>query len=248
MELYILLTAAVIMMASFFATVSGFGFALVATPVLSLFMETKEAVVFVLLSGFVLRLITMVKNRDNFEWSTVMAVTFGSVLGIIPGSIALKVIGSSQLEVFLGIILLIAAYLMGKEVRIRITNKTQGRIAAGFFSGFFGSATSVSGPSLVIYFLNENMEKSLMRSNMIWSFGLNGTLMLLGSYLAGTMDYIAADPTVAAAGITGLIIGWWAGERMFYRLNQHLFRRIALLGVCAGAIGMLYNGLKFWLM
>lgn len=248
MELYILLTAAVIMMASFFATVSGFGFALVATPVLSLFMETKEAVVFVLLSGFVLRLITMVKNRDNFEWSTVMAVTFGSVLGIIPGSIALKVIGSSQLEVFLGIILLIAAYLMGKEVRIRITNKTQGRIAAGFFSGFFGSATSVSGPPLVIYFLNENMEKSLMRSNMIWSFGLNGTLMLLGSYLAGTMDYIAADPTVAAAGITGLIIGWWAGERMFYRLNQHLFRRIALLGVCAGAIGMLYNGLKFWLM
>lgn len=248
MELHILFTAAVIMMASFFATVSGFGFALVATPILSLFMETKEAVVFVLLSGFVLRLITMIKNRTDFEWSTVMTVTFGSLLGVIPGSIALKIIGSSQLEVFLGIILLIAAYLMGKEVQIQITDKTKGRLIAGFCSGFFGSATSVSGPPLVIYFLNENMEKSLMRANMIWSFGINGTLMLIGSYLAGTINYIAADYTVAVFGIIGLIIGWWTGERMFYCLNQHLFRRIALLGVCSGAIGMLYNGLKFWLM
>lgn len=248
MELYSLFTAAVIMMASFFATVSGFGFALVATPVLSLFMETKEAVVFVLLSGFVLRLITMIKNRNSFEWSTVMTVTAGSLLGIIPGSIALKLIGSSQLEIFLGMVLLLAAYLMGKDVRFKITNKNIGRITAGFFSGFFGSATSVSGPPLVLYFINEDMEKDLMRSNMIWSFGLNGTLMLIGSYLAGTMDSIAADPFVAAVGIAALVAGWWIGEKMFYRLNQHLFRRLALIGVCGGAIGMLYNGIKSVLM
>lgn len=248
MELQLLLTAAVIMMASFFATVSGFGFALVATPLLSLFMEPKEAVVFVLLTAFVLRIITMVKNRCGFEWPTVLAVTFGSLLGIIPGSIALKLIGSSQLEIFLGAVLLVATLLMGQEVHFKIRNKTLGRITAGFFSGFFGSSTSVSGPPLVLYFLNENMEKNLMRANMIWSFGLNGILILAGSYLAGTLGYITADPLTIAAGITGLLIGWWTGEQMFYRLNQHLFRRLALVIVCAGAIGMLYNGLKSCLM
>lgn len=248
MELQLLLTAAVIMMAAFFATVSGFGFALVATPLLSMFMDAKEAVVFVLLAGFVLRVITMVKNWGLFEWHTVLVVTFGSLLGIIPGSIALKVIGISQLEILLGTVLLLATFLMGKEIYFNVANKTLGRMAAGFLSGFFGSATSVSGPPLVLYFLNEKMEKNLMRSNMIWSFGLNGTLMLIGSYLAGTMDHIAADPYLAAFGIAGLLLGWWAGEKMFYRLNQHLFRRIALMVVCGGAIGMLYTGVKSVLM
>ena len=43
----------------FFSTVSGFGFALVAMPVLTLVMSVKAAVIFVLLLNLVLRAITM---------------------------------------------------------------------------------------------------------------------------------------------------------------------------------------------
>lgn len=243
-----MLTAVVVLLAAFFATVSGFGFALVATPLLTLFMDAKEAVVLVLLAGFVLRAITMIRNRRNFEWHTVLLVTFGSMLGIVPGSVALKVISIEQLEIFLGVILLAATFLMGRKINFKIINKTLGRLAAGFLSGFFGSATSVSGPPLVLYFLNENMEKDLMRANMIWCFGLNGTLMLIGSYLAGTMQYVSVEQGSVLYSMTALLLGWWMGEKLFYKLNQHLFRRLSLIIVCGGALGMLYSGIKAVLM
>lgn len=248
MDIFVMLTACVVFLASFFATVSGFGFALVATPLLSLFMDAKEAVVLVLLAGFVLRIITMVRNSTAFEWDTVLLVTAGSLIGIIPGSVALKVIRIEQLEIFLGVILLAATFLMGRRIEFRIANKTLGRLAAGILSGFFGSATSVSGPPLVLYFLNENMEKDLMRANMIWCFGLNGTLMLIGSYLAGTLQYVAMEPVNLLYSLAALLLGWWLGEQLFYKLNQHLFRRLSLLIVCAGAVGMLYSGIKELLM
>lgn len=243
-----MLTAVVVLLAAFFATVSGFGFALVATPLLTLFLDAKEAVVLVLLAGFVLRAITMIRNRRNFEWHTVLLVTFGSLLGIVPGSVALKVISIEQLEIFLGVILLAATFLMGRKIDFKITNKTIGRLAAGFLSGFFGSATSVSGPPLVLYFLNEKMDKDLMRANMIWCFGLNGTLMLIGSYLAGTMQYVAVEQGSVLYSMTALLLGWWLGEKLFYKLNQHLFRRLSLIIVCSGALGMLYSGIKAMLM
>lgn len=243
-----MLTAVVVLLAAFFATVSGFGFALVATPLLTLFLDAKEAVVLVLLAGFVLRAITMIRNRRNFEWHTVLLVTFGSLLGIVPGSVALKVISIEQLEIFLGVILLAATFLMGRKIDFKITNKTIGRLAAGFLSGFFGSATSVSGPPLVLYFLNEKMNKDLMRANMIWCFGLNGTLMLIGSYLAGTMQYVAVEQGSVLYSMTALLLGWWLGEKLFYKLNQHLFRRLSLIIVCSGALGMLYSGIKAMLM
>lgn len=248
MDIIVLLTAFVVFLASFFATVSGFGFALVATPLLSLFMDAKEAVVLVLLAGFVLRIITMIRNSTAFEWDTVLLVTAGSLIGIIPGSVALKVIRIEQLEIFLGVILLAATFLMGRKISFTVRSRTLGRLAAGVLSGFFGSATSVSGPPLVLYFLNENMEKDMMRANMIWCFGLNGTLMLIGSYLAGTLQYVAMEPSNLLYSSAGLLLGWWLGEKLFYKLNQHLFRRISLLIVCGGAIGMLYSGLKELLM
>ena len=50
----IILTIGIIFAASFFSTVSGFGFALVAMPVLTLVMSVKAAVIFVLLLNLVL--------------------------------------------------------------------------------------------------------------------------------------------------------------------------------------------------
>lgn len=85
----IIMTIGIIFAASFFSTVSGFGFALVAMPVLTLVMSVKAAVIFVLLLNLVLRAITMYRVRDGFDKETVILTTLGSVVGMVPGSWAL---------------------------------------------------------------------------------------------------------------------------------------------------------------
>ena len=81
----IILTIGIIFAASFFSTVSGFGFALVAMPVLTLVMSVKAAVIFVLLLNLVLRAITMYRVRDGFDKETVILTTLGSIMGTVGG-------------------------------------------------------------------------------------------------------------------------------------------------------------------
>ena len=68
----LLMAGLIIFLGSFFATVSGFGFALVATPLLALIMPVKWAIIFILVLTVVLRILTMYQVWGEFNWRTVL--------------------------------------------------------------------------------------------------------------------------------------------------------------------------------
>lgn len=229
--------------ASFFATVSGFGFALVAMPILSLALPLRTIIIFNIVLTVVLRILTMYRVRDVFEKDTVMLITLGSFFGAVPGSLLLKAVPVTGLKIFLGIVLLLAVVLMRNNFTVRIENKTAGRLGAGFFTGFFGTSTSISGPPLVLYFLNEHADKQVMRADMIWIFGCNGFIGLAASYFAGNLSSVNEWPLLWAM-LPAMCLGIFLGERLFFRLSQRLFRRLALLIVCVGGVFLLLSGLR----
>ena len=235
--------ALAIFLASFFATVTGFGFGLIAIPLMSLVISVKVAIICGLIITVLLRIITMYNTRKTFSWDVVLTTVLGSSLGMIPGSYMLKIISLAHLKVFLGCVLLIATYLMGRKYHLEIKSKTLGRLTAGFFSGFFGSSTSVAGPPLVIYFLNEGTEKDKMRANMIWIFGISFVGMLIVNFLMGNMQNIT-DWNIILPMIPAMILGIVLGEKFFERLDQALFRKLALCIVCVGALMMLISGVR----
>ncbi len=239
----ILVSGLAIFIASFFATVSGFGYALIATPILATVMSVKTAIMAILITTLLLRVITMYNVRHSFHWETVWVTTVGSMLGGIPGSYLLSIISMPLLEIFLGTVLLVATVAMSRERKITIHNKNVGRLTAGFLSGFFGASTSVSGPPLALYFLNENTPKDAMRANMIWIFGLMGIWLVVANYAAGNGAYID-DWSIMLPMIPAMFLGIYLGEKFFYRLNQHLFRRLSVIIVCLGSLMMLMNGIR----
>ena len=244
MDLYNLtLAGLIIFIGSFFATVSGFGFALVATPLLAMIMPVKWAIIFILVLTVVLRILTMWRVWGEFNWKTVALTSIGSFVGMLPGSKVLHFISITHLQMFLGVVLLLATALMSLQYTVPIKNKTAGRLGAGILSGFFGACTSVSGPPLVLYFLNERTDKTEMRANMIWIFGVTGVLMVGASYWAGNIGTVG-DWSCLYSMIPATFIGVLAGERMFRYLNQHLFRRLSLMIVLVGAVMMLFNGIR----
>lgn len=244
MDLYNLtLAGLIIFIGSFFATVSGFGFALVATPLLAMIMPVKWAIIFILVLTVVLRILTMWRVWGEFNWKTVALTSIGSFVGMLPGSKVLHFISITHLQIFLGVVLLLATALMSLQYTVSIKNKTAGRLGAGILSGFFGACTSVSGPPLVLYFLNERTDKTEMRANMIWIFGVTGVLMVGASYWAGNIGTVG-DWSYLYSMIPATFIGVLAGERMFRYLNQHLFRRLSLMIVLVGAVMMLFNGIR----
>lgn len=244
MELFTIVAASVgILVASFFSTVSGFGFALVAMPFLTLVIPVKAAIIFIIAINLLLRLVNMYQVRRDFDWQTVLLTTAGSLLGMVPGSLVLRVLSGAQLQVFLGIVLLTATLLLSLQCTVKITHRTVGRIGAGMLAGFFGASTSVNGPPLALYFLNEQTPKELMRANLIWFFGLSGICTILTNYLAGNTSEFTQWQLLLCC-LPTMLLGIWLGERFFHRLNQQLFRRLSLIVVLAGSLSMLYNGLR----
>lgn len=232
-----------IFLASFFATVSGFGYALIATPILSTVINIKFAIMAVLVTTMVLRGITMWRVWGQFNWNTVIMTTLGSAVGTAPGSYALKLMSVETLEIFLGSVLLIATFLMSQQYTVPVANKTLGRFTAGAISGFFSASTSVGGPPLVLYFLNEKQDKDTMRANMIWIFGLSSVLVMVGHFFAGNVDAIT-DWSLLLFMLPAMFLGIYLGEKFFFRLNQHLFKRLSLIIVCCGALAMLISGIR----
>ena len=123
--------ALAIFLASFFATVTGFGFGLIAIPLMSLVISVKVAIICGLIITVLLRIITMYNTRKTFSWDVVLTTVLGSSLGMIPGSYMLKIISLAHLKIFLGCVLLIATYLMGRKYHLEIKIKTLGRLTAG---------------------------------------------------------------------------------------------------------------------
>ena len=244
MELLMLcIPAFAIFLASFFATVTGFGFGLIAVPLMSLVISVKVAIICGLIITVLLRIITMYNTRKIFSWDVVLTTVVGSALGMLPGSYMLKIISLAHLKIFLGCVLIMATYLMGKKYQLEIKSKTLGRLTAGFFSGFFGASTSVAGPPLVIYFLNEGTEKDKMRANMIWIFGISFIGMLVLNFFMGNMKNVE-DWNLLLPMIPAMVLGIVLGEKFFDKLDQALFRKLALIIVCVGAVMMLLTGVR----
>lgn len=210
MDYFVLTVASLILFAAtFFSTVTGFGFALIAAPVLTLVMGPKETVVFVIVAGVIVRVIMMWRTWGQFEWSTVLITAGGSLLGIIPGAYLLKVADANHLKILLGVALLLVTLLMELNFVPEVRNKKLGRVSAGFLSGFFSATTSISGPPIALYFLSENMEKNLLRANMIWIFAI-GSFCTLGSFCGGHFSgrqFNCFVAVCAAGGAFRLVVG-----------------------------------------
>ena len=78
---------------------------------------------------------------------------------------------------------------------------------------------------------------------MIWIFGVTSFLSLFVNYFVGNIAAVG-DWSYIYAMIPATLAGILAGERLVYRLNQHLFRRLSLMIVLVGAVMMLFNGLR----
>ena len=202
----------------------------------------KETVVFIIFGTFLAKVVALWNTRRDFEWHTVLVTVFGSIMGSIPGGYVLNAIPAAYLQILLGIMLLAVMLLMGRKFEINIQNKTAGRIAAGFISGFSAAMTSISGPPVALYFLTEGRDKLVTRANMCWifAFGNIGTmfsLALSGSSISGDLMLLAAYVTLP------MLLGTWIGERCFYKINQHLFIRLTQIFIVIGACTALYRGI-----
>jgi uncharacterized membrane protein YfcA len=237
------LAALAVLVGAALQSATGFGFSLVAAPILFAVLGPQEAVsagvpLALLLNGLTL---ATERRRPVVRGHDARRLVAWSVPGLALGALALRELPERPLSALVGL-----AVLAGLAVRLRGAGRGAGRApvprprgwhapAAGATSGALATANSISGPPLAFYLLARGATPAAIRDTLAAVFIAQSALALPALLLTGTFTLPAAIWALLAAAVVGQL----AGRRVFAWLEGERHERAVLVVLGLSALAAL---------
>ncbi len=180
-----LLIGLIFLLAGFIQGMTGFGSALVAIPLLSLFLDIKSAVPLCMLNSLVITTFLSLKMRQHLDRKKITPLCLAAVPGIIVGSTLLKHVSSTVIRISIGILLVAySLYSLFSKPKPRKLHKAWSYVA-GFTSGAIGAAFSAGGPPTIIYTTLNGWSKDEIKATLSGFFLFNSYLTASAHAVSG---------------------------------------------------------------
>ena len=221
--------AAIVAAASFLGGVTGFGYSLVATPLLLILGFPLPFVVTANLAlAFITRISVAVRFRRDLSRRRVAALVGGSVPGLWLGTQVLSTVDPAEIKLAAGIVVMIAAVLLARSVDAPPPRRIPGApVAAGFFGGFLGASTSLNGVAPVLLLARDKAAPRTFLADLAMYFVVSNGIGLLLLGLEGALREDALYPAFLLW-LPGSLAGNWLGTVLGPRLPEAAFRRLTL--------------------
>jgi uncharacterized membrane protein YfcA len=215
----------------------GFGFALVAAPILVL-IDPSFVPGPVMVNAAVLTTFIFLRERQSVDLTPVRWAVLGNLLGTTVAGTALSFVSAYGFSLLFSIVVLAAVVLsvMGFHPRVTQRNAT----VAGVASGFMGTTSSIGGPPMAILFQAER--GAVLRGNLSAYF-LCSTLIGL-SMLAFIGRFGKIEIELAQRLLPGLLFGFVLSLRTSRLLDGGAVRPLVLALSSAAAIVILIRTLS----
>jgi uncharacterized membrane protein YfcA len=214
----------VVSLAAAAQAVSGFGFALIGTPLVAVLVGPKEAVVGLTMIGVLLVAQLSLRGRGHVDRPTVGVVTVSAIVGMPLGLLVLVRADDRVLTFAIAIAVIGFSLLLWRGARFPAGRGTDA--TAGFTAGILSTSTGTSGPPIVIALSAKQLEPPVFRATISAIFLVQGSAALVLFALGEQITREALS--VALAGLPGVLVGSIVGERGFRRLDTPTFRRVVL--------------------
>ncbi len=227
MYTYFLFLGAIFFAAGFTQGVSGFGAALVAMPLLTLFLDVKTAAPLCMLNGLLITLFLSLQLKRHIDWAKIRPLFFGCIPGIFIGVWLLKGTESEVLKFLLGgLIILYSIYRLNWKVQ-EARLKSRWAYLAGFASGVIGGAFSAGGPPSIIYVSLTGWKKDEIKATLSIFFFTTGLITSAAHAVSGlitmtVLGYFSVSFLFTCAGV-------YTGSLLYNRIKQETYIRIMLL-------------------
>ncbi len=234
----LIVVGAAVFLAAFMQIVVGFGFSLLAVPVMTLAIEPKVAVVVASITGIFVTGWQAYKERENADKVLVKRMTFGAYLGMPLGLLVFLTVDDNVLRFMLGIAVLVAVILLAMRVNLHHVGPRLD-VGAGFISGILSTSLSTNGPPLVFALQARQLPAPTFRATISAVFALSN---ILGMSLFIAAGKITREGLVASAvTIPAMFIGQLLGFPVRRHVHGERFRRLVLVLLTAAAISAIAN-------
>ena len=228
---------AVILVTGFAAatqSITGFGYALIVVPGLTLLFGPKVAVVAMTSVGVPLVAWNAMRWRADIRRSEALTVTAAALLGMPVGIAVLTRADDQVLTAIIGVTILVLTAWLWRGLQLPTGRATQ--LTAGFASGALAASLGTNGPPLVIAFQATGMPPAPFRATLQVCFFVEGAIALLLFWSQGLFVHDVGP--IVLVGLPAAACGALLGDRFAVRVHQGPFRTavlalLALSGVLA---------------
>ncbi len=217
----------IFLLAGFTQGVSGFGSALIAMPLLTIFLTIKTAVPLCVLNSLIITICLSLQLRRHINWRRIFPLLAGCLPGIVFGLLVLKHVPNIILQISLGLLIIFyAAYnLFGSTAR-----KIKGKLsagwayAAGFCTGGISASLGAGGPPTIIYVTMTGWTNDEIKAALSIFFLITSIFTALGQAVSGLTTPLVLHDFIRSAPFT--LLGVWAGVQFYNRINRQTYIRI----------------------
>lgn len=237
--------AAVVLAAAFIKGAIGFGFPSLATPLLSLFVDVKTAVVVLILPNIVMDGIQFVRRGTPVA----IARRFGFLLaagavGMVLGTRVLTLLSPKAATLVLGIFVLVFVTLNVTGLAPQIPARWEPWLSppAGFVAGLIGGVTNSPATALVLYFHGVGLSKDEFIPSVAFAFFFYKLVQLGAVTWYKLLPWSLLWISVALTAVS--LAGFAVGLRVQDRLDQRTFNRAVLAFLAVLGAWLLWGSLR----
>ena len=237
----IVFVLAIVLVAATAQTVAGFGFALLAVPLLVTMLDVRDAVVVTTLLGVLNSGILAVSNRAHVPWGTVGPMLLGAIAGMPAGLVVLLLAPASAIRLLVGATTLVMTVALLRGLRFG-SRSIPSELAVGAISGALNTSTGTNGPPIVLYLQGREFPAPEFRAALaVFFFSCN--VITLGSFFA--TDIVSRDALVLfAVAVPAIAGGSIVGHGLVHRVEPALFRRLVFGLLIASALAAVASAVQ----
>ncbi len=175
----------IIFISAFIRSAFGFGDALIAMPLLAIFIGLKIATPIVGLCAVSYSILILAKEWRKVNFKNVLVLVLTSAIGIPLGIYLLKGNYESILKIILGVLIISFSLLNIVKPKLIHLNSDKSAFLFGILSGVLGGAYNTNGPPIVFYGLLRKWDSNTLRATLQAYFLPTGFLIAVSHFLGG---------------------------------------------------------------
>ncbi len=222
----IVYASAIAMVSLFVRGFTGFGSALVMTPLLLFFFNIRTTVVATAIVEILGSFWITIQARNDFDRPYLTILLPVGIFGMLAGSYGLANIDSDLLKRVFGVVTVVFAIRIILTLRQPQTaKKTWPKgfgYLAGALSGLLGGLFGTAGPPIVVFLENQVKNKNVVRATLLAYFIVIDILRLIPYTLSRLVTWQVLE--ISAAMFPASLLGAYLGKRFHTRVGEGAFR------------------------
>lgn len=220
---------------------TGFGFAILAVPLMGLVIPPTQAVLLAIVLQMLIGPFGVSKAMGHIDARLVAGVAVGAMVGTPFG---LLILSSTPPDVARLLIAAIAVGCFGIFLikRAPTPNRAPSHVAAtGLAAGVLNGFAAMPGPPVILYFVRSGVPPMAARGSMILVFFAAATAGTITAWLRGLLD--AHLGLLALSVFPLMLVGNHVGSKFFGVIPERVWRSAVIILLIVSALGAL---LKLW--